>query len=66
MDDVYNKIDDYNPTRNKKILVVFDDTIADIMNNKKCQAIIKELLKKIKYISCIYQTIFLLFQKKLD
>ena len=44
MDDVYNKIDDYNPTRNKKILVVFDDTIADIMNNEKCQAIIKELL----------------------
>ena len=42
MDDVYNKIDDYNPKR-KKNLIVFDDMIADIMNNKKFQAIIKEL-----------------------
>ena len=43
MDDVYNNINDYNPNRKRKILVVFDDLIADIMNNKKFQAIIKEL-----------------------
>ena len=43
MNDVYNKIDDYNPKRKRKILIVFDDMIADIMNNKKFQAIIKEL-----------------------
>ena len=43
MDDVYNNIDDYNPKRKRKILIVFDDMIADIMTNKIFQAIIKEL-----------------------
>ena len=42
MDDVYDNIDDYKPNRQKKILIVFDDMIADIMSNKKFQAIIKE------------------------
>ena len=35
MDDVYQNIDDYNPSRKRKILTVFDDLIADIMSNKK-------------------------------
>ena len=43
MDDVYNNINDYNPKRKRKILIVFDDMIADIMTDKKFQAIIKEL-----------------------
>ena len=43
MDDVYKNIDDYNPNRRRKILIVFDDMIADIMTNKKLQAIKKEL-----------------------
>ena len=29
MDDVYNKINHYNPTRDRKTLIVFDDMIAD-------------------------------------
>ena len=41
MDDVYNNIDDYNPERKRKILIVFDDMIADIMTNKKLQSLIK-------------------------
>ena len=43
MDNVYNNIVDYNPTGKRKILIVFDDMIADVMTNKKFQAIIKEL-----------------------
>ena len=43
MDDVYKDIDNYNPKRDKKVLIVFDDMIADIMTNKHFQAIIKEL-----------------------
>ena len=43
MDDVYGNIDDYNTNRQRKILIVFDDMIADIMSNKTFQAIIKEL-----------------------
>ena len=35
MNDVYNNIDDYNPNRKRKILIVFDDMIADIMTKKK-------------------------------
>ena len=47
MDDVYNNIDDENPNRNK-ILIVLDDTIADLNTNKKFQAIIQELFIRSK------------------
>ena len=43
MDDVYENIHDCNSNRKRKILVVFDDMIADIMANKIFQAIIKGL-----------------------
>ena len=43
MDDVYKNIDDYNPSRKTKNLIAFDDMIADIMSNKKSQAMVKEL-----------------------
>ena len=43
MDDVYDNIDDYNSKRKRKVLIVFDDMIADIVTNKRFQAIIKEL-----------------------
>ena len=43
MDDVFENILDYNPSRKRKILIVFDDIIADILTNKKFQALIKEL-----------------------
>ena len=56
MDDVYENIDDYNPNRKRKILIVFDDMIADIMTNKKFQAIIKEL-----FIRCRKLNISLVF-----
>ena len=46
MDDVYSNIDYYNPKRRTKILIVFDGMIADIMTNKKFQAIIKELFTR--------------------
>ena len=42
MDDNYENINDYNPIRKRK-KIVFDDMIADIITNKKFQAIIKEL-----------------------
>ena len=43
MDNVYENIHDYNSSKKRKILIVFDDMIGDIMTNKKLQAIIKEL-----------------------
>ena len=44
MDGVYEKINNYNPNKRRKILIVFYDMIADIMINKIFQAIIKELI----------------------
>ena len=35
MDDVYENIHDYNSSRKRKILIVFDDIFADYMSNKK-------------------------------
>ena len=32
---VYENIDDYNPDNENKILIVFDDMIADMINNIK-------------------------------
>ena len=43
MNDVYENTDNYNPKRKRKILIVFDDMIADIIINKKFQSIIKGL-----------------------
>ena len=54
VDDVYEKIHDSNPSKKRKIFVVFDDMIADIMTNQKFQAIIKELF--IRYLTCFYRT----------
>ena len=35
MHDVYKDIDNYNPNKENKILIVFDDMIADMISNKK-------------------------------
>ena len=43
IDDVYEDINEYNPARKRKVLIVFDDMIANIMTNQTFQAIIKEL-----------------------
>ena len=43
VDDFYDNIDDYNRNRKRKILIVFDDMIADIMSNIKFQAVLKKL-----------------------
>ena len=41
MDDVYENINDYNSRRKRKILIVFDNMIGDIVTNKTFQSIIK-------------------------
>ena len=43
MHDVYKNIDHYNPDKENKILIVFDDMIADMINNKKLNSIVREL-----------------------
>ena len=56
MDHVYENIDDYNPNKKRKNLIVFDDIIGDIMSNEKSQAVVKEL-----FIRCRKLNISLVF-----
>ena len=43
MQDVYKNIDEYNVNKENKILIVFDDMIADMINNKNLNSIVTEL-----------------------
>ena len=46
MCDVYKNIDEYNVDKDRKILIVFDDMIADIIKNKKLNSIVTEFFIK--------------------
>ena len=35
MDDIYKNFEEYNPDKNRKFLIVFDDMIADMLSNKQ-------------------------------
>ena len=67
--DVYKNTDEYNPGRKLKILIVFDETIADMINNKKLKSIVTELFIRARKLNIL---LFLLhnhivgFQKMLD
>ena len=56
MADVFTNIDDYNKKRKRKVLIVFDDMIADIISSKKFKAIIKE-----RFIRCRKLNISIVF-----
>ena len=43
MDDIYKNIEEYNPNKKRKILIVFDDMIVDILSNKNPNTIVTEL-----------------------
>ena len=43
MNDVLENINNYNKNRDKKVLIIFDNMIADIMRSGKFKAIVKEL-----------------------
>ena len=44
MQDVYKNIEEYNIDKKCKTLIVFDDMIADIVNNKNLNPVETELL----------------------
>ena len=56
MNDVLEYINNYNKNRDKKVLMIFDDLIADIMRSEKFKAIVKEL-----FIRCIKLNISIVF-----
>ena len=42
MDNIYKNIEEYNSNKKQKILFLFDDTIADMLNNKKLNLVVTE------------------------
>ena len=48
MRDVYKNIDEYNLGKENKILIVFDDVIANMINNKKLNSIVTELFIRVR------------------
>ena len=38
MQDVFKNIEEYNPRKNRNVLIVFDDMIADMINNEKTKS----------------------------
>ena len=50
-DDVYENLKDYNPTKKRRVLIVFDNMIADMQSNRKLSTKVTELFlrgRKIK------------------
>ena len=62
MQDVYKNIEDYNPDKKRKVLIIFDDMIADMINNKNLNPIVTELFSRCRklntYIAFIKQSYF--------
>ena len=56
MYDVYENIDEYNSSKKRKVLIIFDDMVADMINNKTLNSIVTEL-----FISGRKLNIFLVF-----
>ena len=46
MQDVYENIEEYNTDKERKILIAFDNMIADMINNKKLNSIVTELFTR--------------------
>ena len=69
MDDIYKNTEEYNPNKKRKILIVFDDIIFDMFNNKKFNRIGTELCIRGKneiFLLLLSNNLILLFQKILD
>ena len=69
MSDIYKNIEEYNPNKKRKILIVFDNMIADILSNKKLNPIVTELFtrgRKQLFLLFLSRNLILLFPKRLD
>ena len=69
MDNIYTNIEEYNPNKKRKILLVFDDMIVDMLSNKKLNLIVTELFirgRKLTFLLFLLHNLILLCQKILD
>ena len=58
IDDVYENLEDYNPTKKGRVLIVFDVMIADMKSDKKLSRIITELFLRRRKLSISLAFIF--------
>ena len=66
MDDNYKNIEEYNPNKKRKILMVFDDMIPDRLSNKKLNPLVTELfINGRKLLLFLLHNLILLFQKNI-
>ena len=54
MDDIHKNIEEYNPNKKQKILIVFDDMNADMFSNKKINPIVTKLFIRGKKLKIYY------------
>ena len=69
MQDLYKDIGKYNLVKKHKVLVVFDDMIADIINSKKLNPVVTELFfrdRKLSISLVLLHNHTLKYQNKLD
>ena len=63
MEDVYKIIEDYNPIKKRKVLIVFNNMIADMINKKKLNPVVSENLI---FVLSLLRNLILKCQKMLD
>ena len=51
MDNIYKNIEEWNPNKKLRILIVFDDILADVLSNTKLNPIVTELFIRGKKLS---------------
>ena len=66
MEDVYKNTENYNPGKKRKILIVFDDMIADMINNEKLNPVVTELVENLIFLLYLLLGHILKSQKMLD
>ena len=69
MDNIYKNIEECKPNKKLKILIVFDDMIADMLSNKKLNSIVNELFitgRKLNISIFLSRNHVLKYQKMLD
>ena len=70
MNDIYRNIEEINPNKKCKILIAFDDMIADMLSNEKLNPIVTELFIRGRKLDIslffLLHGLILLYQKILD
>ena len=66
---ICKNIEEYNPIKKRKVLIVFDDMIADMINNNKLNPIVTELFLEVENLTLLLsllRNLILKCQKMLD